>query len=488
MLPHRQSRRTRPPDRPIVNSASEHVGVARRFALLGSGEALARCTAFVTMAVLAHRVDAGSFGIIAFAMAVVLYLGRVADAGIDLGVGVREVAAARGALGALVPAVLALRLVLAVGLVATFGLAAMLWNATDGRIIALYTLTLLPLAAGTRWVLTGLERTAAVGAARTLGELVTLCGVALFVHDANHLWRVPLAQLTGDSLATLLLAHRVRTLGIPVRPKWDGAVVARLKRHITPYVGSTLLGLVIFNSDLIFLRFLRDREAVGYYAAAYALISFLISISSAHLLTLLPALARLNGASDAQRQLYRDAVARMLAVVLPVAVGGALVADPLVRLAFGESFASAIPVLVLLLATVPLFAMRDIASCAILARGREGMVFRISALSAVLSVALNLLLIPPFGMFGAASATLLTEAVRLVLCVTAAHRLGFPWPPLIRGWRPMVAVLVMWAAVQVMPVPSLWTTIPFAALIYAASLFAVKGIRRGSGWLPSLNV
>ena len=471
-----------------MNPASEHAGVVRRFALLGSGEALARGTAFITMAVLAHRLDAAAFGVIAFALAVVLYLGRVADAGIDLGVGIREVAAARGSLGVLVPAVLALRLVLAVGLVASCGLLALLWNAPDGRIIALYTLTLLPLAAGTRWVLTGLERTAAVGAARTLGEFIALCGVIVFVHDAGDLWRVPLAQLTGDSVAALLLAYRVRRLGIPVRPRWDAAVVARLRHHVTPYVGSTLLGLVIFNSDLIFLRILRGRELVGYYAAAYALISFLISISSAHLLTLLPALARLNGTDEAQRVLYRDAVARMLAVVLPVAVGGALIADPLVRLAFGDSFASAVPVLVVLLGTVPLFALRDIASCALLARGREGMVFRISALSAVMSVVLNLALIPRFGMMGAASATLLTEAIRVMLCVTAARSLGFPWPPLARGWRPAVAVLIMWGAVQSLPASSLWLTVPVAALIYGACLFVMRGLRRGPGWQLSLDV
>ena len=34
-------------------------------------------------------------------------------------------------------------------------------------------------------------------------------------------------------------------------------------------------GLLIYNSDIIFLRVLGSAEAVGYYAAAYTLLSFI---------------------------------------------------------------------------------------------------------------------------------------------------------------------------------------------------------------------
>jgi O-antigen/teichoic acid export membrane protein len=407
----------------------------------------------------------------------------------DLGVGVREVAAARGRLSEMVPAVFALRLVLACGLVASVGLGALLWNTRDGQILALYTLTLLPLAAGARWVLTGLERTAAVGIARTIGELATLCAIALFVHRGEDLWRIPVAQVAGDTLATIILAIRLRRLGIPYRPRWNGAVVRRLARHVAPYVGSTLLGLVIYNSDLLFLRFLRDEETVGYYAAAYALISFLINVSITYSLTLLPAFSRLEEAPEAQRELYADSVAHALTVAIPIVVGGAMLAEPIVRLAFGPSFVRSALALRILVATVPLFAVRDIAMRAVMTKGREDLIFSISWQSAVLNVALNLLLVPPFGMAGAATATVLTEAVRVTFCALAAHRVGFPRPPIGRAWRAIAAVLVMGATLLLLESSSIWVAVLGAALAYAAALFAVRGLtlRQGS-WLPSLSV
>jgi O-antigen/teichoic acid export membrane protein len=42
----------------------------------------------------------------------------------------------------------------------------------------------------------------------------------------------------------------------------------------------SLLGLAVFNGDTNFLRVLHGSAVVGYYAAAYTLISFLINIGS----------------------------------------------------------------------------------------------------------------------------------------------------------------------------------------------------------------
>jgi len=70
-------------------SGSERV-VARNFLTLGSGEALARMIAFGATVYVARVLGPESYGIIELAAAIVLYFSRVADFGIDLGLGVRE--------------------------------------------------------------------------------------------------------------------------------------------------------------------------------------------------------------------------------------------------------------------------------------------------------------------------------------------------------------------------------------------------------------
>jgi O-antigen/teichoic acid export membrane protein len=96
----------------------------------------------------------------------------------------------------------------------------------------------------------------------------------------------------------------------------------------------------------------------------------------------------------------------LLAVAIP-AIVLALVAEPTLRLVFGEVYAAGTSaLLVLLVAMVPLSLSRILAAD-LKGRGRPGLVSWASLLSAVATVALDLALVPAFGILGAALASLL---------------------------------------------------------------------------------
>ncbi len=462
--------------------------VTRNFLALGSGEVFARVLAFGATVILAHRLGAAGFGRLAIATALVLYLSKIADAGIDLGLGIREVAHARDRLGEIVPTILTLRLLLASVLVIVFGGGALLLlPSPDGLVIALYTLTLLGVAASTRWVHVGLERAGLVGLARCAGEALMLLGVLLWVHQVGDIARAPLAQLAGDAFAALVLALALRRHGV-LRLAWRPEVIRPLVRRAIPYVGSVLLGLVIYNADLIFLRVLRGPVTVGYYAAAYAPISFLLNVGVAYSMSLLPTLTRLRNDPAAERDLYHTGSAHVMAVALPIAVGGLLVAAQIIALIFGPEFLPAGPALAILVCSVPLSAVRDLSVVALLARGREDRVFRTLVASAAVSLLLCLVLIPPFGMIGAAVATLATEAFRMVLSMWYARGLGFPVPPIRRAWRPALAASVMAAVLLAAGIDSIWVVVPLGGAVYLLALALAGGVRFRRGETPGLSV
>jgi len=167
-------------------------------------------------------------------------------------------------------------------------------------------MTLIPLALSTRWVMTGLDRTVVSGMARTTGELVVFVAVVLAVRSGTDLWRMPFAQFTGDMVAAIIVGAALVRLGIPFAVRWNNAVISPLLvRHVTPYVGSTLLGIVLFNADILFLRLYRDAATVGLYASAYALLSFLLNIGGMYALTLIPALTRRAARSSASSCMCR---------------------------------------------------------------------------------------------------------------------------------------------------------------------------------------
>jgi len=114
---------------------------------------------------------------------------------------------------------------------------------------------------------------------------------------------------------------------------------------------------------------------------------------------------------------------------------------------------------------------------ALMARRREDLLLHTVWASAAASIVLNILLVPSMGMMGAAVATVLTEFVRMLLAVGFAGRLGFPFPPLMRAWRPAVATAAMVGALLALPGASPWVEVPVGAVCYGVVLALVGGLR-----------
>jgi O-antigen/teichoic acid export membrane protein len=445
--------------------------------------------AFGATVYLARVLGAEYYGVVGFALAIVLYLSRVADAGLELGLGVREIAADAAAATRLASSLLLARLGLALILVVVFGGTALfLLPSPENVVVAVYTLTLLPLAASTRWIHLGQERADAVAVARTAGEVLMLALVLVTVRGPAELARVPLAQVAGDALAASLLLLWLRRRGFSLPIQFDWARVRPLLRRVAPLVASSMLGLLIYNSDLIFLRIFRDRSAVGHYAAAYALISFLINVGIAYSLSLLPTLTRLADRPEAQRELYHEASAQMFAAGMPIAIGGTLLAPAIIGFVFGAEYAPAVIALQLLVWHIPLALVRDMPIIALMSAAREDRVLRITAWAAALNIGLNLALIPAYGIVGAAGATVATEALRMVLALRDASRAGFATVPVRRFWRPALASVVMGGLVLWSLSWGLFAGLAIGVLAYVAVLVLLGAIRIRRGQPPAVDL
>lgn len=462
--------------------------MARNFLALGGGEVAARVISFGATVYLARTLGASGYGIIAVAMAVMLYLTYLTDCGVEV-LGVREVAAAPTQIGKLVPPVLSLRLAVAattVLIVTVLGLTVL--PQPDGAVLAGYSLILLAVGGNTRWVHLGLERAGFAAMARAAGEATMLTIVLLLLRDAGDLGRVPLAQFTGDMLAAILLGWGLSRIGHRLVMRWDLREAGPVVRQGSWLAANAIVGLLIYNSDLIFLRILRTPQEVGLYAAAYTLISFLLNLGVTYGQSLLPTLTRLGSTPVEQRGLYHAALAQVFAGAIPVAVGGTLVARGILHLVFGSQFEPATTALIVLLWSIPVAFFRNVPQTALIAAGRQEWVFHVTFLSALLNLALNLALIPRWGMMGAASATLATETVRTVLTLQRTVKAGFPLPSPVRFWRVTLAASVMAAVLLLIRPGSVLLAVPLGAAAYVLGLMACGAIRLRPGTWPALEL
>jgi len=136
-----------------------------------------------------------------------------------------------------------------------------------------------------------------------------------------------------------------------------------------------------------------------------------------------------------------------LAVGVPLAAGGMLLAEPLMGFAWGEEFrtASAAPFAILVWSVATVFANVPYATI-LLATGRETRYLRAVGAGAALNVLANFVLIPRFGLTGAAAATMASEVVVLSLYILETRSIVHHEPA--RDlWRPLLAAALMAAVV-----------------------------------------
>jgi O-antigen/teichoic acid export membrane protein len=178
----------------------------------------------------------------------------------------------------------------------------------------------------------------------------------------------------------------------------------------------------------------------------------------------------------------------MFAFAVPIALLVCLLAPLIVRVVFGPEYQPSILPLQILAWSVPLCLLRDVPSAALLANAREDQFFRLTASGAVLNLALNVFLIPRYGMVGAGIATLAAEGSRMIIALAYARSHGFRLRDLNLFARVTLAMLPIAALLLFARPDALWVALPVGALGYAAALVAVGGVRIRRGEFPALNI
>jgi O-antigen/teichoic acid export membrane protein len=410
---------------------------------LAAGDGLTRALVAVGWIYLARVLGGPGLGALEFTLGVLAYFQLATTAGLDW-TGMRSIAQGR-------PAALAAReltvLRLALASASFALLLAVAWALPQpgvGRLLACYGVLLFSGAASLRWAFLAEERGQAVAVLGVLGQLFFLAGIVVLVRGPDDLGRLPWIQLASELLVVggLAVGFR-RALASPAPPSpprpWTG-----LLRESLPIGLTQMFGQAIFNADVILLGFLGYLAQVGYYAAAYRIVTLLQVIPTAYFTAIFPALARSHGSrrSPPGSDLPRRTAYYALAASMPVALVLVDCSGWIVELLFGSSFRASAAPLRWLAWSLPAVTFRAVFRNLLLTSHQEVTNLLLSFLTALFNVVLNLALIPPFGIVGAAVATLASE---MLLLGAAAWRVRASLGPL-GILRPSVGPLVASAA------------------------------------------
>jgi len=462
--------------------------LSRNFLVLVSGEVVSRVIAFGVTVFIARVLGAEGYGVIAFALGINLYFSKLADFAVEW-VGAREISKLRDSFEHLAAAIMGVRLgVILLLTVISIGIVQLTLPQPERDVLSLYLLTMLPLAANTKWIHLGLEDASPIGLARVLGEMLGLVIVLAVMTHTAALWVPPVAQLASETMVAVFLLLVLRQRGYRFGLTWDLKLAMPVFRSGLPLVVHIMLGLFIYNSDLIFLRLFRDSEQVGYYAAAYTVISLLSNLGLSYGMSLLPVMTRLGAGTPQERAEYQTALAQVFAVCLPISVGGCLLGSSIINLAFGDQYAASVLALQILIWSIPLSIFRNVPWSALVSRERHDLLVKAIVIGAIVNILLNVTLIPLYGITGAAVATVITESLVGTLMLAFAAGQGLPFVSIQRLWKPVVAAGVMGLVLLMVGGASLPVALFAGVAVYALCLGVLGGIRFTRGQLPALNV
>jgi len=186
------------------------------------------------------------------------------------------------------------------------------------------------------------------------------------------------------------------------------------------HIGNILKDLS-YRSDILIISYFLSARDVGYYAIAVTIAEVLWKIPDAVGTVLLPRVAQMNSSSA---RLFTPVVSRI--VFIPVLLACLLIlllSRPIIIFAFGKDFIPAIPVLIILLPGILAFAIWKIIANDLLAQGHPVKYSFTSGVALVTMILLDLLLIPKFGINGAAIASTLSYIAATVSIIYIYTRL-----------------------------------------------------------------
>ena len=240
------------------------------------------------------------------------------------------------------------------------------------------------------------------------GELARLSAVSALLKltvTALGAWLFGIpGALAGYIAANLLPTARMFRL-LRIKPHVD----EELRREVTSFalaswVTAVIGGVVFGRTEIVFLQHYTGISAVGMFTAAATVVEAAVQLPPLLLSALLPRFSEQfgQGAHDTMASLYRILTALMAMLILPLCLGFAAVTPELVPLLFGAEYADAVPVASVLLIAASISSLGVTTFYLLQSIGRAGFLLISNGSGLVGTIVLGFLLIPRFGLIGAA--------------------------------------------------------------------------------------
>ena len=262
------------------------------------------------------------------------------------------------------------------------------------------------------WLFQGLEDFRKITARNITVKLVGVISIYLFVKSANDLYLYVFLLTIFELLGQLSMWLPAREfIG---RPHFD---IEYARHHLKPVILLFLPQVAIslyVTLDRTMLGALASTKDVGIYDQALKLVNILLTLVTSLGSVMLPRVAHLLATGDhkAVNRMHEISFLIYNLVIFPIMAGMLIVNDDFVQFFLGQDFQDARYAIAIMVFRMFFIGWTNIMGIQILIPHNKNKEFMMSTtVPAIISVGLNLLLLPKLGYIGAAIVSVLTEAL-----------------------------------------------------------------------------
>lgn len=274
-----------------------------------------------------------------------------------------------------------------------------------------------------------------------------------------------------------------------VKVEWkpDFALMGSLIKEAAPLLMAGYLTLLYYRIDVFMLAKMDGFESVGKYSAATKICEALTVIATGLMASLFPVISQAwKQNRDEFERLVGRAFEILLAVGLPLALGGLVVSHDLIRVLFGPQFEGSGTTLMILLWFTCVGFVSIVLVNILIACGKQMLDTWISLVLVAANIVMNAVLIPRFSYNGSAFATVLVEVLGTLLMAFYLRQTGIlKWRPVFKRVSPVLLANGCFAGglVLMKVLHFNWTVVIMAGVVlYAALIFAFRIFTLADVW------
>src|SRR3989339_1493611 len=312
--------------------------------------------------------------------------------------------------------------------------------------------------------------------AELVNRAVLLGLVALFAYTSPGVIEMVFAMVIANAVWLILMVQLASPF-VKIRPLFEWSQWMFILAHSWPIAISIIFNLLYLKGDILFLASFRDQTEVGLYGMAYRIIDVMTVLPTMFMGIVLPSLVALwsSGETGGFRVRINRIFDLFILVVVPVIVGGQLVSTELTVFIAGNDFASAGPVLsILLLALIGVF-FGTLYGHLVVALDKQRVMMFGYLFVAIISVGGYLWLIPEYGMWGGVWVTLVSEGLISLITFAVVYQSSRALPNPTILLKSLVASLVMYVILSQIQVPVMIDLVA-GAVLYSGSLLILKAV------------